>query len=118
MITQKDSFQEYSFCFEAGHACPNTSGNACAHPHGHSFVLILKRTGQDLQADNDAISAIVEPLIATTFHHKWLNDTLDANNPDLAFIARWLADHLKQKISYLSDITLLTSIKQQIHIKI
>ena len=105
--------QEYSFCFEAGHACPNASGDACAHPHGHSFVLILKRTTQDLQVDNEAICAIVNELITSTFHHKWLNDTLCTDNPDLAFIANWLAKYLKEKITNLTGVELMTSVNQK-----
>ena len=100
---------EHSFCFEAGHFVHGTSG-ACCFPHGHSFVLILKRSGQDLQADCDSFVAIVQQMIETTFHHKWLNDTLNTNQPDLDYIADWIKNYLKAKVSTLSEVILYNSL--------
>lgn len=107
---------EHSFCFEAGHACLDIEG-ACSFPHGHSYVLILKRRGQELQADYNSIHAIVQNLIDSSFHHKWLNDSLGTNQPDLAYIANYIANHLKDKISNLSFLRIQDSLDHFIEIK-
>ncbi len=100
---------EHSFCFEAGHACTTDSISACSFPHGHSFVLIVRRRVQELQADNDTAVAIIQKMLDVSFQHKWLNVTLCSNNTDLEYISEWIVNFLRDKIVGLSEIVIYNS---------
>lgn len=102
------------FHFEAGH-CMTYHDGKCREPHGHSYILVVHLTGENLietgckknmLVDFHDISAIVKPMIEKYFDHKWLNNTLDSDSPSVEFMARWIFEYLVPFIPLLSAITL------------
>lgn len=102
------------FRFEAGHSLDFHDGK-CRGPHGHSYILLVHLSGNELIAegckknmlvDFSDISTIVKPMIQQYFDHKWLNESLNSDSPSAEFIARWIYNHLITSIPLLSAITL------------
>lgn len=104
---------EKTYTFEAGHLLDHHDGK-CRHPHGHSYVIMIKLRATQLVSDGPkknmvidfaAISDIVKPMIEEYFDHKWLNDTLQTDSPTAEYIAYWIFHHL---ISYLPNLYSVT----------
>ncbi|GAB4228144.1 MAG: 6-carboxytetrahydropterin synthase QueD [Chlamydiales bacterium] len=105
---------EKKFHFEAGHILTYHDGK-CARPHGHNYVLVIKVKGETLNSsgpkknmiyDFQNITDIVKPMIKEYLDHHWLNDTLNTDSPTAEYIAKWIFEYLKDKISYLYSITI------------
>lgn len=105
---------EKHFAFEGGHVLKYHDGQCC-HPHGHSYKLIVKLRGPDLQdtgphrgmlVDFGHISKVVKPMIEKYLDHKWINDTLNTDSPTAEFIAKWIYEYLQPYFPYLYSITL------------
>lgn len=102
------------FRFEAGHELVHHDGK-CKNPHGHSYLLTVTLQSQQLVSsgpktnmvtDFSDISKAVKPMIETYLDHKWLNETLESDSPSAEFIAKWVYDHLKDKLPHLHSITI------------
>lgn len=105
---------EKIFHFEAGHQLVHHDGK-CSHPHGHSYTLRVRIKSSTLQEsgpkknmviDFSDISKIVKKMIIDYFDHKWVNDTLCTDSPTTEFIAKWIYDHLKEKLPNLDSISI------------
>lgn len=105
---------EKIFHFEAGHCLMHHDGK-CSHPHGHSYVLIVKicdkRLGEEgskknMVIDFDEVSKTVQPMIDQYFDHCWLNDTLSTDSPTAEYIAQWIFRYLKPSMPNLAEITI------------
>lgn len=105
---------EKSYTFEAGHSLCYHDGK-CREPHGHSYTLTLHIQSPSLQEsgpkknmvmDFNDIGLIVKPLIKSHLDHHWLNDTLQSDSPTAEYIAKWIFDYLKPKISGLRAVTI------------
>ena len=103
-----------TFGFEAGHSLTYHDGR-CKNPHGHSYLLTLRLSGNSLESDGPKknmlvdfqdISKVVKPMIDDYFEHKWLNDTLENDSPTSEFIAKWIYDYLIDKLPLLESVTL------------
>ena len=105
---------EKTFSFEAGHLLQYHDGQ-CHFPHGHSYVLTVKLRAstlissgpkQNMLIDFNEISAIVKPMISTYLDHKWINESLKSESSTVEFMAKWIFDYLKPKLTHLYAITL------------
>jgi 6-pyruvoyltetrahydropterin/6-carboxytetrahydropterin synthase len=99
---------EKSYSFEAGHACLQTPG-ACSFPHGHSYVLIVRFDLPDLQYDCGEIDRQIGRMLDQYFECKWLNDSLQLEDPSLRTITKWIFDYLKDKLPYIKACELYDS---------
>lgn len=114
---------EKTFSFEAGHVLTHHDGK-CAEPHGHSYVLTVHLRSEELIAqgpkknmllDFQDICAIVKPMIVEYLDHQWLNKTLENDSPTAEFIAKWIFDHLKPKLSPLFAVTLFETATSKVY---
>jgi 6-pyruvoyltetrahydropterin/6-carboxytetrahydropterin synthase len=105
---------EKTYFFEAGHVLKNHNSK-CATPHGHSYQLTVILEGPTLQVEGhetnmliefSRISQVVEPLIKEKLDHKWLNDSLGVDTPTTEYVAKWIYDQLKPKLSLLKKVIL------------
>jgi len=76
---------EKIFSFEAGHTLEHHKGY-CSRPHGHSYTLRVAVRRKTLSKggmvmDFGDISEIVRPMIDEFFEHRWLNETLQMQDP-------------------------------------
>jgi len=104
---------EKKFRFEAGHQLLHHDGK-CSRPHGHSYTLVVKLRSEKLApsgpktnmvADFSDVAAAVRPMIKIFFDHQWLNETLETDSPTAEFIAKWIFDHLEQKLPRLHSVS-------------
>lgn len=122
--TSTPMFQiEKTFYFEAGHVLAGHDGK-CAQPHGHSYVLtvfirrdFLNPDGpkKNMVIDFQDINAIVKPMIAEYLDHHWLNTTLENDSTTAEFIAKWIFDHLKPKLSDLFAVSLYETATSKVY---
>jgi 6-pyruvoyltetrahydropterin/6-carboxytetrahydropterin synthase len=105
---------EKHFSFEAGHVLKYHDGKCC-HPHGHSYKLIIKLRGNELQNDGPHrnmlldfghISLVVKPMIEKYLDHKSINDTLKTDSPTAEFMAKWVYDYLEPHFPQLYSVTI------------
>jgi 6-pyruvoyltetrahydropterin/6-carboxytetrahydropterin synthase len=94
------------FRFEAAHKLTYHDGK-CARLHGHSWRGMVIVTGPNLVAvgpkrgmliDYGDLSKLLHPLIEDCLDHRYLNDTLDTEDPTSEFVAWWLYSKLVAKL--------------------
>ena len=95
-----------SFRFEASHQLMDHDGK-CRNLHGHSWSGELVVRGHHLQSqgpkanmviDYGELSAICKD-IENAFDHKHLNDVLSVPMPTSEFLARWIFQTYKSRLS-------------------
>ncbi len=107
-IFQIDLVKE--FRFEAAHRLPRVPpDHKCARLHGHSFRIEVHVAGpvnpetgwlMDFADLQQAFSPLMEQL-----DHHYLNDIPGLENPTSEHLARWIWDHLKDRLPQLVQIT-------------
>lgn len=104
---------EKTYTFEAGHVLKNHDGK-CSHLHGHSYILKVVLRSESLidqgpktnmVIDFSDIGKIIKPMILEYFDHRFINDTLKTDSPTAEFIAKWIYDYVKPKLSLLYSVT-------------
>ena len=105
---------EKIFRFEAGHRLCHHDGK-CSKPHGHSYVLTVRVSGEELIPSGPKtnmiidfydIKKIVTHMIDTYFDHRDVNETLHNDSPTAEFMAKWIYEYLQPQLPGLSSITL------------
>jgi len=102
-----DIFKE--FTFEAAHKLPFVPpGHKCGRLHGHSFRIEIHVTGPmnpelGWIIDYADIKRAFKPL-EEELDHSYLNDLKGLDNPTSENIARWIWEHLKPSLPYLSKL--------------
>lgn len=101
-----------SFRFEASHQLPSHDGK-CARLHGHSWVMELVLEARDVQTygpqigmviDYGRVKEAVQPLIESHLDHWHLNNTTGLANPTSEELARWVYNHVKDKLPCLAAV--------------
>lgn len=98
------------FHFEAAHLLPHApKGHKCARLHGHSFRVEVTIRGpvdpvsgwlMDFADLKKAFAPLEDQL-----DHRYLNDIPGLENSTSENLARWIWDHLKDRLPYLAEIT-------------
>ncbi len=113
---------EKTFRFEAGHSLVHHDGK-CRNPHGHSYTfqvllsadsLITSGPKTNMVIDFYDISTVVKPMIEEYLDHQWLNDTLKTDSSTAEFIAKWIYDYLKPRLSGLQAVTVWETVTAKV----
>ena len=98
-----------TFQFEAAHKLPNVpADHKCARLHGHSFRVEVVVAGEcDPRAgwlmDYAEISEAFRPLMDQLDHY-YLNDIPGLENATSENLSKWIWDHLKPRLPWLTEI--------------
>ncbi len=98
-----------TFSFEAAHYLPTfPEGHKCRRLHGHSFKVEVQVEGEvDPQTgyliDYGQISLACEP-VRQSLDHYCLNEIQGLENPTAENLARWIWEHLKPRLPWLSAV--------------
>jgi 6-pyruvoyltetrahydropterin/6-carboxytetrahydropterin synthase len=97
------------FTFEAAHRLPRVpDGHKCGRLHGHSYRVAVSVQGP---VDGDTgwvidfadVKAAFAPL-DEQLDHRYLNDVDGLDNPTSENLARWIWEHLKQRLPELTQV--------------
>lgn len=99
------------FRFEASHCLDHLpKEHVCNHMHGHSYRVKVEVSGEVDQdtgflIDYSDIKEIVQPII-DQLDHGHLNDIEGLEITSAEYLAAWLWDKIKPKLTQLSKITI------------
>ena len=82
----------------------------CKQMHGHTFNIVVYLEGPinattGFVMDFFDLDMIVEKEIIEKIDHKVLNDVKDLKNPSSEYLAVYVFDRLKDKVEYLSKVS-------------
>ena len=99
------------FRFEAAHLLPHVPlDHKCRRLHGHSFrceVAVRGEVNEDMGwfIDYAEITTAFAPLL-NSLDHYYLNEISGLQNPTSENLARWIWQHLKEKLPGLFRVTI------------
>lgn len=97
------------FQIEAAHRLPHVpEGHKCARLHGHSFRIEVHVAGtpdprSGWVMDFADVKAAFAPLFEQLDHH-YLNDIEGLDNPTSEVLARWIFQHLRERLPGLDKV--------------